>query len=174
MQTHLQGASATAGGLQDDPQQLVQAMQQLDLSNPGQQDDASMQSLMALSAQLAKATARVTKVRKTEGDASVTMVRGRKRYLFDLTVELDFEAEVEDLTGTAAGAAPKSKYKGSMKLDEVSSLTNLSEVEFSSVKYKKALPAKHKARVESIVDLLKKDILEQRLQAFQEHFQREF
>jgi hypothetical protein len=45
----------------------------------------------ALAAALAKVSVKVTKVGKVEGDASVAVVRGTKRFLFDLSAELDYE-----------------------------------------------------------------------------------
>jgi len=39
-------------------------------------------------------TVKVKSVKKVEGDASVCVVRGTKRYLFDLNADLDYEVNV--------------------------------------------------------------------------------
>lgn len=137
-----------------------------------------MKSLAALAAKLAAATARVTRVGKVEGDAQTTLVRGTKRFLFDLTAELNVEVKIDESLGSDPSAADQgkpreAKYKGTLTLAEISSVTALQEVEII-YKPKGSLPSKHhKPRVDDAVAALKRDILERRLPAFSRDFERE-
>ena len=58
-----------------------------------------MNKLGELASALAHVTCKVLKVKKVEGDASTAMVRGKKRYLYDLSCEVEYEVAVDESFG---------------------------------------------------------------------------
>jgi hypothetical protein len=73
---------------------------------------------------------RVKAVKDLEGDASITMVRGTARYLFEFSAEIEWEAIVTEdspdaLIPGGGGDGDKKKkpkkFRGSIKLNEISS-----------------------------------------------------
>ncbi len=104
---------------------------------------AISQALASLSSESGSFAAKVTKVGDVSGDASVIMSRGKKRYLFDHSVTLDFT--VEDDVGDEAG-------KGKITLGDISS-TAAGEGEYEmEVTFKKGGGA---TKVRDAVDGLK-------------------
>ena len=69
--------------------------------------------------------ARVTAVKKISGEASIAVVRGTRRHMYDYAATLEWEATLGDAArapGDDAGARPPSaQFKGTIKLPEISS-----------------------------------------------------
>lgn len=161
-------------GLEDfrtNPSAMVNAVDSLDMGafTRGEEDtDSSLNKLAQLAANLAKVEAKVTKVTKVDGDATVAVVRGTKRYMYDLSLELEYEVSVDesfDMTDeydiskdkTSVTPARETKYTGTAKFAEISSLTGASEIEVS-FKPKVGVSSKHQKRVKEALDGLSKQL----------------
>jgi len=103
--------------------------------------------------------ASVTKVVKVDGDASVAVVRGIKRYLFDLSAELEYEMLIGE-----------TKYKGTLTLTDISHSDDM-EI---SVRPKKDPAAAHKPLAEAALTALKLDITGRCVSSFKEEFHSKF
>ena len=172
--------SSGAGDLRNSPENVVGMLDQLDMrSVAGQGEAAQMDKIGELASMLAKVTARVTKVSKVEGDASVAVVRGKKRYLFDLSADLEYEVLVDesfgmDVSETDTTPARQATYKGKFSIKEIThDAVNDGEVEVGAAKPSKGSAPKgqHKVRVEKAVEGLKNDILKRCLSLFVTEFQ---
>mmetsp|Transcript_31506 Transcript_31506/g.57442 ORF Transcript_31506/g.57442 Transcript_31506/m.57442 type:complete len:685 (+) Transcript_31506:72-2126(+) len=135
--------------------------------------------LGALAAALAKVSVRVVKVGKVEGDASVAVVRGKKRFLFDLSAEIDYEVLVDESFGmdeSADSATParQATYKGKVCLADISHDAVKSEEVECSVRPKTKVPANHAERVAAVLEGLKKDLAKRCIPSFATEFQTKF
>lgn len=104
LKKHFKSAKASSGveDFKNNPAAVVQAVQGLDMgafSRGEENKDASLDKLASLAASLAMVSARVKKVKKVEGDANVAVVRGSKRYLFDLSADVEYEVTVDESFG---------------------------------------------------------------------------
>ena len=77
----------------------------------------AMSQLTALSASMSRASACVASIENVEGEAQIVMARGKKRHIYDFSMEVKFEVTVEDML--ADKDKPK-KFKGSLHVPEVS------------------------------------------------------
>jgi len=107
-------------------------------------DDRGRAKLEALSAGVRGVACRVTKVKKMAGDASIAVVRRKKRFLFDYDASLEFEAVV---------TPGQVKYKGTLDYPELSSAVSEGEPYECQVTYKsgRAPPSGEKAAVDLAV-----------------------
>jgi len=122
---------------------------------------------------------RVVKVGKVEGDASVAVVRGKKRFLFDLSAEIDYEVLVDESFGmdeSADSATParQATYKGKVCLADISHDAVKSEEVECSVRPKTKVPANHAERVAAVLEGLKKDLAKRCIPSFATEFQTKF
>jgi len=94
---------------------------------------------------------KVTKVSTVEGDAHIVLARGKKRHIFDLTIDLEVEVEVEYREGEEV----KSKsYKGTLKLTDASPTSNYD----STVAFKKSIPSQFTGSVNKAVSDLQRHV----------------
>ena len=129
-------------------------------------------------------------MKKIEGDASVAVVRGTKRYLFDLSAELEYEVVVDESFGmdapdgpdgpgggggSAGGAARQATYRGTLSLPDLThDLTHdaTATLEASRPRPKGAVPpAAHRPRVDAALTALQRDLRDRCLGAFAAEFQ---
>jgi hypothetical protein len=152
----------TNGGLDEsDPTALLNAFKSVDLTAISPENTSGAENLAALSARLARVQGNVTKAKKVEGDAHIAVVRGTKRYLFDFSIDLEFEVIVEDPVGAQEGedAKPR-KFSGTLCFHELSNTTQESEWEFD-VTWKKRPKSVFAPRVTEVVNRLKHEVFQQ-------------
>ena len=161
----VKGVKVESGGgerlLKDDPAKLIEELSAgLGASAgggaaPGPGDADRLASIMG---KLARATARTTEVKELKGDASVAVIRGKARHLFDFSFDLKFSVEVDTSGGLSLAdddkkAKPK-KFSGTLKYPDCSATCN---GDFESVVAwgKKRPPADLAPRVKEAVDELR-------------------
>jgi hypothetical protein len=154
--------------VQNDPESLTKAMEGLD---PSADPDAGMQQLADLSAKFARIEAKVTKVKKLEGDAQIAVVRGTDRYLFDFNLQLDFEVNVDERApGTDGDDPPAKKFKGTLNFEELSNTTAENEWE-CNVTWKTIPSPLYRPRVQKVTDMLRHNVF-QKVEEFAEEYQK--
>ena len=160
----VKGVRVEAGGgdalLKDDPAALIKELSEgLGAAAAGSAATAAdSDKLASIMGKLAKVTARTTDVKELKGDASVAVIRGKARHLFDFTFDLKFSVEVDTsggltLKGDDKVAKPK-KYSGTLKYTDCSATCN-GDFESTVAWGKKRPGAEHAARVKECVELLR-------------------
>ena len=91
------------------------------------------------------------------------VVRGQDRHLFDLVMDLSWEAEVDESGGLPPMDGQEAKkptvYKGTLSYPELASTVELAELEVQVKHGKKTIAAGHKAAVDEAIDALKTTVL---------------
>uniref|UniRef100_A0A0G4HAI9 peptidylprolyl isomerase n=1 Tax=Chromera velia CCMP2878 TaxID=1169474 RepID=A0A0G4HAI9_9ALVE len=101
--------------------------------------------------------ARITKVKEVTGDASVAVVRGTKRFLFDFHLTLDWEAVI---SAEGEGGEEK-KFKGEVQMPDVASASaDPSGFQMEArIKYKGTKPeGEDKTNVDKLLETLKQSV----------------
>lgn len=192
LKAHFKSGKASSGidDFKTNPGAVVEAVQSLDMgafTRGEENQEASLDKLASLAANLAMVSARVKAVKKVEGDANVAVVRGSKRYLFDLSATVEYEVTVDESFGmdddtegpernvVHSKKARETKYEGTLTLTELSSLSSGdgSDVEIAR-KPKTSVAPKHQARVKEILGSLEKDLTSRCLPSFITDFQKSF
>ena len=199
MEARLQALRGSAGGmdLDGDPGALLQAFQGAGIGGGGGGDDGfgeggegsaddTMAKLAGITAAMARVDVAVTGVKSCTGDASVAVIRGTKRALFDLEAELRWEATMDmDMggfgaglaagglgaaaaegaaaEGTEAGSSRKKVFKGTIKFPELSNTEAGTEGGFESTvvhsaKKGGAATAAERKQVDKALDALKSSV----------------
>lgn len=112
------GETATGGN--DMQSALSDAMKAIDMTHSGSAlgSESSLQSsLEAMKTAISAITARVTEVKSVNGEAQIVLTRGKKRHLYDFTIELKIEITVEEVPGVSE-SKPQT-YKGSLEINDV-------------------------------------------------------
>jgi len=115
------GISARTGkDLKDEPEALMREMESaMETENAFNSDNVAK-----VMARLAVISATVYRIEKIEGDASIVVVRGKKRILFDFNITLKWKIKIDEsfgeLESSVDGREKKIKeYKGSLKLCDI-------------------------------------------------------
>ena len=136
----------TRAGGEDSEQQLTSALEHMDMQSTGgdrKAPSASMESTLR---------GKVTKVVSVDGDAHIVLARGKKRHIYDFTIELEFEIFVEKADG---GDSPRTKtVKGTLKLVDVTPLASYE----STIKYKKSVSDTYEEKVKEASDALRQAV----------------
>jgi hypothetical protein len=93
MKKYLLQAKANSGNenIMDTPETVSKMIDSMDLKNMKNDETSQFAKLEELCGNLAKVSCKIVKVKKIDGDCSVAVVRGKKRYLFDMNAELEYE-----------------------------------------------------------------------------------
>lgn len=184
LKRHLETASAVKGDVleesKDNPNLLMDAMKGLDFGagglGGGLGGGGGADALAGLAGLMKRVEVRVKSVKDIEGDASITMVRGTARYLFEMSTEVDWEATVTEKnpgegmmpgmppmpsSGGAASSGEKKKpkkYRGTFKLPELSSTVQDSENFEVERRWKKTPDQENRAVVEEALGRLETDV----------------
>jgi hypothetical protein len=196
MEARLQALRGSAGGmdLDGDPGALLQAFQGAGIGGGGGggddgfgeggegSADDTMAKLAGITAAMARVDVAVTGVKSCTGDASVAVIRGTKRALFDLEAELRWEATMDmdmgfgaglaagglgaaaaEEEGAAAGSSRKKVFKGTIKFPELSNTEAGTEGGFESTvvhsaKKGGAATAAERKQVDKALDALKSSV----------------
>lgn len=154
---------------QGDPEAFAKIFGDLDASSlAGMDTNAGLEQLSRISAKLARMEAKVTKAKKLEGDAHIAVVRGTKRYLFDFTMQLDFEVQVDERleggTDSTSREQKVKKFKGSFNFEELSNATAEQDWE-CALAWKSGPPEIYRERVQSMTERLR-HVIFQKVETF--------
>ena len=124
--------------------------------------DGAGAKLEQLSAAMSTVSARVTGASTVDGEAQIVMARGKKRFIFDFNVKLEFEIVVDSnlpsldqATAEARDEKKIKKYKGVITVPEISPSVPIEPV----LSFKKPLPASVEKRVKDAADRLKATVI---------------
>ena len=155
--------------LRDDPSALLQELSAgLASAGGGAAAGGRAGPLRSIMGNMANVRAKVTDVKDLKGDASVAVIRGKPRYLFDFSFDLPFAVEVDESGGLFGdGAAGEEdtkkkkkkknkKYKGKLCYPDCSATCN-GDFE-SNVSWKTRPPADCADTVTKAVGMLRAEV----------------
>merc|ERR1711959_273884 len=103
----------------EDPNYMLKAVDGI----TGSSNLADPKNMAGWASFLPKGEARVSKVKKCGGDASIAMARGKRRFLFDFKLQLSWSLTMEeDTPGAAPGEKPPvstTSARGTLSMTEV-------------------------------------------------------
>ncbi|CDR97006.1 tetratricopeptide repeat domain containing protein, putative [Babesia bigemina] len=141
------------------------------------EDSANLEKLEKLAMMIHKSSIRVTSVADLECDAQIALIRATRRYMFDFSCALKFEASIDTAFGSGYSSDDESKasvYRGTLLLTEISSAMEKGKTysDYMRVSFEDEPKPEHAELMRCMMDKFKTSVCE-RIDAFLDAYQQQ-
>ncbi|KAF8819194.1 tetratricopeptide repeat-containing protein [Cardiosporidium cionae] len=160
-------ASLVPEDLSKDPSQLVNLLSDCttQMEKDGDLQSNSWDPLLKLTSKFAKLTLKVKNVTGLAGEAHMSVVRGKRRFFFELSCGVEFAIELDpkflfNIPNNEKTDKDLVHYSGELKLMEVSNLSSDSPdwLKDSRICFNETLLEQHRPSIDKLMELFKQEV----------------